>query len=73
MASVTGGRAPSSRSHGATRVPTRGQIVPSTPFPETDLEEVAGCLRSNRKAKTGAQMRTAREREVIRRQRGGRC
>jgi AbrB family looped-hinge helix DNA binding protein len=42
------------------------------PFPETDLEEVAGGLRSKRKAKTVAQMRTARKREVIRRHDRGR-
>jgi AbrB family looped-hinge helix DNA binding protein len=42
------------------------------PFPETDLEEVAGCLRTKRKAKTVAQMQTAVEREVIRRRDRGR-
>jgi AbrB family looped-hinge helix DNA binding protein len=42
------------------------------PFPETDLDEVAGCLRTKRKAKTVAQMHTASEREVIRRHDRGR-
>jgi AbrB family looped-hinge helix DNA binding protein len=42
------------------------------PFPETDLEEVAGCLRSKRKAKTVAQMKAAIAREVVRRHDRGR-
>jgi AbrB family looped-hinge helix DNA binding protein len=48
---------------------TRDGILlrPARSFPETNLEEVAGCLRSKRKAKTVAQMHTASEREVVRR------
>jgi AbrB family looped-hinge helix DNA binding protein len=42
-------------------------LRPARAFPETDLEEVAGCLLSKRKAKTVAQMHTASKREVIRR------
>jgi AbrB family looped-hinge helix DNA binding protein len=42
-------------------------LRPARPFPETDLEEVAGCLPSSRKPKTVAQMHTASEREVNRR------
>jgi hypothetical protein len=51
---------------------TKGQIVLPAPFPETDLEEVAGCLRFKRKAKTVAQMNAAIVREVVRRHRIGR-
>ncbi len=53
---------------------TRDGILlrPARPFPETDLEEVAGCLLSKRKAKTEAQMHTASEREVTRRHDRGR-
>jgi len=53
---------------------TRDGILlrPASYFPATDLEEVAGCLRSKRKPKTVAQMRTASEREVIRRHDRGR-
>ena len=40
-------------------------------FPAVDLDDVAGCLRSKGK-KTVAQMRTAAEREVIRRHDRGR-
>jgi AbrB family looped-hinge helix DNA binding protein len=47
-------------------------LRPARPFPETDLEEVAGCLPSTRKAKTVVQMHTASEREVIRRHDRGR-
>ena len=47
-------------------------LRPARPFPATNLEEVAGCLRSKRRAKTVAQMRTAREREVLRRHDRGR-
>jgi AbrB family looped-hinge helix DNA binding protein len=42
------------------------------PFPETDLEEVAGCLRSKGKAKTVAQMKASIAREVVRRHDRGR-
>ncbi|MGA3028163.1 MAG: AbrB/MazE/SpoVT family DNA-binding domain-containing protein [Bryobacteraceae bacterium] len=42
-------------------------LRPSARFPEADLEEVAGCLRSRRKAKTLGQMRAAIGREVMRR------
>lgn len=47
-------------------------LRPAGPFPETDLDQVAGCLRSKRKLKTAAQMRAAAEREVIRRHDRGR-
>jgi AbrB family looped-hinge helix DNA binding protein len=42
------------------------------PFPGSDLEKVAGCLRSKRKSKTLAQMDAAIGREVIRRHDRGR-
>ena len=41
-------------------------------FPETDLGEVAGCLRSNQKPKTLAQMDEAIGREMSRRHDRGR-
>lgn len=41
-------------------------------FSETDLDQVAGCLRSKRKSKTPAQMDRAIRREVIRRHDRGR-
>jgi AbrB family looped-hinge helix DNA binding protein len=47
-------------------------LRPAGPFPETDLDQVVGCLRSKRKLKTQAQMRAAVEREVIRRHDRGR-
>ena len=47
-------------------------LRPAGDFPETELDQVAGCLRSNRKAKTPAQMRTAIEKEVSRRRDRGR-
>ena len=47
-------------------------LRPAGRFPRTDLDEVAGCLRSKRKSKTTAQMRTAIAREVIRRHDRGR-
>jgi AbrB family looped-hinge helix DNA binding protein len=47
-------------------------LRPAGPFPETDLDQVVGCLRSKRKLKTPAQMRAAVEREVIRRHDRGR-
>jgi AbrB family looped-hinge helix DNA binding protein len=47
-------------------------LCPASPFPETDLDRVVGCLRSKRKLKTPAQMRTAIGREVMRRHDRGR-
>jgi AbrB family looped-hinge helix DNA binding protein len=47
-------------------------LRPAVRFNESDLEEVAGCLRSKRKAATLAEMRTAIEREVSRRHDRGR-
>jgi AbrB family looped-hinge helix DNA binding protein len=47
-------------------------LRPAARFNESDLEEVAGCLRSKRKAATLAEMRTAIEREVSRRHDRGR-
>jgi AbrB family looped-hinge helix DNA binding protein len=47
-------------------------LRPASRFPESDLEHVAGCLRSKRKPKTPAQMRTAIGREVTRRNDRGR-
>jgi AbrB family looped-hinge helix DNA binding protein len=42
-------------------------LRPAARFPSADLADVAGCLRSKRKSKTAAQMRTAAQREVVRR------
>ena len=47
-------------------------LRPAARFPDTDLEEVAGCLRSKRKSKTPARMRAAIGREVMRRHDRGR-
>jgi AbrB family looped-hinge helix DNA binding protein len=47
-------------------------LRPATRFPETGLEEVAGCLRSERKSRTPAEMRAAVGREVKRRHDRGR-
>ena len=47
-------------------------LRPATRFPATDLDQVAGCLRSKRKAKTLAQMRAAIGEEVMRRHDRGR-
>ena len=47
-------------------------LRPAAHFPEVNLDQVAGCLRSKRKLKTPAQMDTAIEREVIRRHDRGR-
>jgi len=47
-------------------------LRPASRFPEADLDEVAGCLRSKRKAKTPAQMGAAIDREVMRRHDRGR-
>ena len=45
-----------------------GILLRSGRFPEADLNDVAGCLRSKRKSKTPVHMRAAIGREVIRRQ-----
>ena len=45
-------------------------LRPAARFPETDLKDAAGCLRSKDKAKTLAQMRSSIDREVIRRHEG---
>jgi AbrB family looped-hinge helix DNA binding protein len=47
-------------------------LRPASPFPETNLDQVAGLLRSKGKAKTLAQMDAAITREVIRRHDRGR-
>jgi AbrB family looped-hinge helix DNA binding protein len=47
-------------------------LRPAARFPETDLKDVAGVLRSKRISKTPAQMRTAIDREVRRRHDRGR-
>jgi AbrB family looped-hinge helix DNA binding protein len=47
-------------------------LLPARRFPATTLDEVAGCLRSHRKAKTPAQMQAAIGREVTRRHDSGR-
>ena len=47
-------------------------LRPAGRFPATALAEVAGCLRSKRRAKTPAQMGKAIVREVIRRHDRGR-
>ena len=47
-------------------------LRPAGRFPDSHLDEVAGCLRSRRKSKTPAQMRAAIRREVIRRHDSGR-
>jgi AbrB family looped-hinge helix DNA binding protein len=47
-------------------------LRPAARFPDANLEEVAGCLRSRRKSKTSAQMRAAIGREVRRRHDRGR-
>ncbi|MBI3684461.1 MAG: AbrB/MazE/SpoVT family DNA-binding domain-containing protein [Acidobacteria bacterium] len=47
-------------------------LRPAERFPGADLDDVAGCLRSKRKSKTIAQMRTAIARELIRRHDRGR-
>lgn len=53
---------------------TSGGILlrPAGLIPETDLDQVAGCLRSKRKLKTPAQMKAAIGREVMRRHARGR-
>jgi AbrB family looped-hinge helix DNA binding protein len=47
-------------------------LRPAAAFPETRLDQVAGCLQAKRKSKTLAQMNTAIRREVIRRHDRGR-
>jgi AbrB family looped-hinge helix DNA binding protein len=47
-------------------------LRPTGRFPETSLDQVAGCLRSKRKSKTPAQMAVAVRREVNRRHGRGR-
>jgi AbrB family looped-hinge helix DNA binding protein len=47
-------------------------LRPSERFPETDLDQVAGSLRSKRGSKTTVQMRGAIGREVMRRHDRGR-
>jgi AbrB family looped-hinge helix DNA binding protein len=47
-------------------------LRPAAHFPDSNLEDVAGCLRSKRKGKTPAQMRGAIGREVMRRRDRGR-
>jgi AbrB family looped-hinge helix DNA binding protein len=47
-------------------------LRPASRFPATDLQEVAGCLRSHGKPRTLAQMRDAIAREVKRRHDSGR-
>jgi AbrB family looped-hinge helix DNA binding protein len=47
-------------------------LRPAGRFPATDLDKVAGCLRSRRKPKTLAHLRGAIGREVIRRHDRGR-
>ena len=47
-------------------------LRPAGSFSEADLDQVAGCLRSKRKAKTPGQMRTAIGHEVNRRHDRGR-
>jgi len=47
-------------------------LRPAATFPETELDDVAGCLRSKRQSRTQAQMDAAIRREVIRRHDRGR-
>ena len=47
-------------------------LRPADRFPQADLDEVAGCLRTKRKSKTPAQMQSAIRREVLRRHDRGR-
>jgi len=47
-------------------------LRPTRPFPETRLEDLAGCLRYKGKPKTLAQMNNAIRREVMRRHDRGR-
>ena len=47
-------------------------LRPAARFPDTKLDDVAGCLRSKRKSKSDAQMKAAISREVMRRDDRGR-
>jgi len=47
-------------------------LRPTGRFPETSLDQVAGCLRPRRKSKTLVQMRAAIGREVMQRHDRGR-
>jgi len=47
-------------------------LRPAAVFPETTLDQVAGCLKSKGRAKTIAQMKAAIGREVVRRHDRGR-
>ena len=47
-------------------------LRPTTRFPDTKLDDVAGCLRSRHKSRTDAQMGAAIGREVLRRHDRGR-
>jgi len=47
-------------------------LRPTGRFPQTSIEQVAGCLRPKRKSKTVAQMRAAIRHEVMRRHDSGR-
>lgn len=47
-------------------------LRPAANFPDTNLEEVAGCLRSGRKSRTPARTHAAIVREVMRRHGRGR-
>jgi hypothetical protein len=53
-------------------MPTAPSTNQPKAFPTANLEQIAGCLRSKGKPKTPAQMRTATEREVVRRRDRGR-
>jgi AbrB family looped-hinge helix DNA binding protein len=47
-------------------------LRPTIRFPESKLEEVAGCLRSKHKPRTDSEMRAAVGREVLKRHDRGR-
>ena len=47
-------------------------LRPAGQFPETDIDEVAGCLRSGRKRKAISRVNEAIDSEVMRRHDGGR-
>ncbi len=47
-------------------------LRPAARFPQTNIDEVAGCLSSKRKPKTLAEMRAGIKREVKRRHDSGR-
>ena len=50
----------------------KNQLRPTGRFPDADLAEVTGCLRSKRESKPLAQMRVAIRREAMRRHDRGR-